>query len=138
MVDTTAFVTILRDNSLCSDAHVRLRHSRDGIAMRPSRRLTRVLVIQFWIRELDPIARALSEAGIEAALTRVDIEPALHAALVRDDFDVAIYEPEIPGLSRREIEACLGANGRDLPLVILEDLDSLGTRVAAALAARRN
>jgi DNA-binding response OmpR family regulator len=93
----------------------------------------RVLVIQYWIRELQPIRDALRDAGLQAEIVRADFEPALHAALARGPYDVVIFDPEIPGLSRRVVEAAVAG----LPIVVLEDVASLGARIQAALLTRR-
>lgn len=98
----------------------------------------RILVIQQWTTELEPIERALRAAGVDAAITRVDFEAALHAALAHDRFDAAILDPATPGLSREVVEACFELNRRDMPVLLLDDVETLGTRLATLFAAHRN
>jgi hypothetical protein len=53
---------------------------------------------------------ALDDAGINATLTRVDIEPALNAAPSRSaKFDVVIHDAATPGIPRDLLEARLRA-----------------------------
>jgi CheY-like chemotaxis protein len=98
----------------------------------------RVLVIQFWIRDIRVIRSALEVAGITAQITRVDIEPALHAALSWGEYDLAIYDPSTPTISRTAVDDCLRVHGRDIPLVLAEDGAPLVDRIQCALAARRS
>src|SRR5438477_13135043 len=70
---------------------------QDGNEMAGQAVALEVLVIQFWIRDPDPIRRALASAGLDVHITRVDIEPSLNAALDRAGYAVVIYDPEAPG-----------------------------------------
>jgi len=45
-----------------------------------------VLLIRSWIHPLAPLRAALHDAAIDARFTRIDIEPALNAALARGGF----------------------------------------------------
>jgi len=98
----------------------------------------KVLLIRPWIHSLAPVRAALRSAGIEARFTRVDIEPALHAALARGGFDVAIVDPATPGLMPSSIDACLREHRVTLPVLELGDVADLGARIKRALAARRS
>lgn len=97
-----------------------------------------VLVVQFWIHDVEPIRSALRDAGIDPRIRRVDIEPALHAALSWGRYEVVIYDPATPTISREAVEACLRASRREVPLVIADDLATLGERTQRALLARRS
>src|SRR5690242_6601761 len=97
-----------------------------------------ILLVQFWVRDLAPIRTALTAAGIDARLVRVDIEPALHAALSWDRYAAVIYDPETPSLSRATVEELVRTSRADLPLILVDDLATLGARVLAALRARQN
>ena len=81
---------------------------------------------------------ALEQAGFAPTFERVDIEPALHAALVRGGFDAVIYDPATPGLSRATVAACIDKLRPGLPFVQLRDLTELAHQIAAVLEARRN
>jgi hypothetical protein len=98
----------------------------------------RVLVIQFWILDATPIRAALVDAGFDVALTRVDIEPALRAALSWGRPDVVIFDASTNTISRDSAIECVRAMRRDLDVVQLDDLVTLGSRVHAALRARRS
>ena len=82
--------------------------------------LARVLLVRPWVKGIDPLVASLRSAGIEPAITQIDREPALNAALARDRFDVVIFDPDPIGPSRATVEACLRANGRELPIVELD------------------
>lgn len=98
----------------------------------------RVLVIQSWIVDAQPIECALRESGIDASIVRADFEALLNAALAHERFDVVIFDPATPDLSRETVEHCLRLNGREAPLVVLGDVASLGDDVHRLLAPRRN
>jgi hypothetical protein len=97
-----------------------------------------LLLIRPWIHSLAPLRTSLRRAGFEARFTRVDIEPALNAALARGGYDVAVVDPATPGLTRSTIEGCLRDHRADFPIVVLEDIESLGEHVKTALASRRS
>jgi hypothetical protein len=98
----------------------------------------RILVIQLWTVDAQPIARALTEAGIDASIVRADFEAALNAALAHERFDVAMFDPSTPDLTRETVEHCLQLNGRETPLVVLGDLATLCEQLHRVLATRRN
>ena len=93
-----------------------------------------VLLIQYWIRSGKPIRDALDAAGIVADITRVDIEPALNAALSWQRYRVAIFDPDTQTITEAAVEACVRRH--DIPLVVADDLATLGVRVLAALRDR--
>lgn len=99
-------------------------------------RQLQILLIQYWIHDVRPIRTALEAAGISAAITRVDIEPALHAALTTARYDLVIYDPATSSLSHAAAEECLRSVRKDLELIIADDVDGLAARVLAALQAR--
>jgi hypothetical protein len=97
----------------------------------------KILLIRSWIHPIAPLRAALHDSGIDPRFTRVDIEPALNAALARGGFDLAIFDPATPGLPRAVVDARLREQRFSLPVVELGDLIDLGERIHAALAARR-
>lgn len=100
--------------------------------------MVKVLLIRPWIHSLAPLRASFHAAGLEVRFTRVDIEPALNAALARGGFDVAVVDLATPALAEVTIEQRLREHRADLPIVVLEDIPSLGEHVKAALAARRS
>lgn len=100
--------------------------------------MVKVLLIRPWIHSLAPLRAALRRVGLEARFTRVDIEPALNAALARAGFDVVVVDPQTPGLSPSTIEARLRDHRVEVPVLALEDTETIGLRIRAALAARRS
>lgn len=98
----------------------------------------RVLVIQLWTTDPAPIEASLRAAGIDAAITRVDFEAALGALLTHEQFDVAIFDPATPELTRERVEACFKLAERDTPLVVLADVSTIGAELSLLLAPRRN
>ena len=81
---------------------------------------------------------ALHDAGFWPTFHRVDMEPALNAALTRGGFDIVIYDPATSGLSRGMVQACIDTLRPGIPLILLGDLATLGSQIAAVLEARRN
>jgi len=98
--------------------------------------MVKVLLIRPWIHSVAPLRAALQRVGFSARFTRVDIEPALHAAVERGGFDVVIVDPATPGLSRSTVEACLRDHRLWLPVVELDGVSDLGEQVKHALEAR--
>lgn len=98
----------------------------------------KVLLIRPWIHSLTPLRAAMRSAGYEARFTRVDIEAALHAALARGGFDLAIVDPATPGLSRSTIEGCLRDHRSSIPMIELGGSADLVDQIRRALDARRS
>jgi DNA-binding NtrC family response regulator len=97
-----------------------------------------VLLIRAWIHKLEPVRAALRDAGFLVEVTRIDIEPALHAALTRRAFDLVIHDPEVTGLPRPLVEARLREHRHATPVVTLRALAALGEAVLHAFAHLRN
>ena len=95
-----------------------------------------VLVVQFWIHDIQPIRAALEGAGMVVAITRVDIEPALNAALTCGQYDLVIYDPSTATISKAAVEENLRASRRDPPLLVADDLATLGARARELLRSR--
>jgi hypothetical protein len=98
----------------------------------------RLLVIQPWTRDLKPLEASLCAAGLDATLTRVDFAAALDAALARERFDAAIFDPTTPGMTRETVDACIKLGGRDIPVIELDDVASIGARLSCLLETSRN
>jgi predicted MPP superfamily phosphohydrolase len=97
-----------------------------------------ILLIRAWIHELEPVRVALCDAGFDIEITRIDIEPALHAALTRRAFDLVIHDPSVTSLSRELIEARLRGHRHATPVVTWRGLDGIGEAVLRAFAHLRN
>jgi DNA-binding NtrC family response regulator len=97
----------------------------------------KILLVRPWIHPLAPLREALRTAGVAARFTRVDIEPALNAALARGGFDVVVLDPTIPGMSPLVIEARMREHHVDIPIVELGDIATLVARIKQAIVARR-
>jgi hypothetical protein len=97
----------------------------------------RILVVQLWTEDLNPIEVAAREAGIDAAFTRADFEAAINAVLAHEHFDLAIFDPTTPDLTREIVENCFRLHGRDIPLIVLEP-GSLSANISRVLNPRRN
>ena len=97
----------------------------------------KVLLIRPWIHSLAPLRAAMRSAGYEARFTRIDIEPALQAALARGDFDLVIVDPATPGLSRSLIEGCLRDHRSSIPMIELDGSADLVDQIHQALDAPR-
>lgn len=101
-------------------------------------RSVHVLVIRFWIHDAAMIRESVRAAGFHAHIRRVDIEPALHAALGRQPWDLVIYDPSTPELSLDTTRRLMTAFRRRAPIVILDDVETLADRVRQALHDRRS
>lgn len=101
------------------------------------RHAVRILVVQSWTEDLEPIELAAREAEVDASFARADFEAALDAALAHEDFDLAIFDPKTPGLTREIVESYFKQYGRQIPLIVLEP-GSLSAAVSRVLDPRRN
>lgn len=102
------------------------------------RRPLDVLAIQFWVHDPALIHRAVHSAGFDARIKRVDIEPALHAALGRQLWDLVIYDPATPGLAIETVQRCMKTFRRRAALVIIDDAATLAARVHHVLGLMRS
>jgi len=99
----------------------------------------KVLLVRPWVHPLAPLRDALRVGGFDPRFTRVDIEPALNAALQRGPHDVILLDTNTPSLSRALVEARLRDHRLDIPIVELDhDPLALPDRIRNALAARRH
>ena len=80
----------------------------------------------------------LQGAGIDAAITRADFEAALRTELDHRRFDLAIFDPTTPGMSRELVQQCVQQAGREIPIVVLEDVCALRHALRRLLSVRRN
>lgn len=97
-----------------------------------------VLLIRAWIRSVEPVRAALQRVGLDVHISRVDLEPALHAALTRRAFDLILHDPDVPGLSRELVELRLREHRHAAPLVSISGFAQLGIAVLDALARLKN
>ena len=98
----------------------------------------RILLIRPWTAPLADVRVALREAGIDAHIARVDIEPALNAALQRTAFDVVIYDPATLGITRDTLDARMREHRRFAAVVTFESIEDLIPAVKRALVERLN
>lgn len=106
--------------------------------MRDVKHAIRILLIRPWTEPLAPLRIALERAAIAARFHRVDIEPALNAALYRGGYDLVVLDPRTPAISLELVEACMKANRRSVPIVTLGDPSTLGDAIRNALRAQLN
>lgn len=97
-----------------------------------------VLAIQFWIHDPALIRDAVHAAGFIARIKRIDIEPALHAALGRQPWHLVIYDPATPDLSLETVRRAMRAFRRRVPVVIVGDVTPLVEQVRRVLQHRRS
>lgn len=99
----------------------------------------KVLLVRPWVLPLAPLRDALRVGGVDPRFTRVDIEPALNAALTRGSHDVILLDTTAPSITRAIVEARLRDHRLEIPIVELDhDLLALPERIRLALAARRH
>ena len=99
----------------------------------PERSL-QILWIRSWIEPAQPLREALGDAGYRANFTRVDNEPALHAAITRGDFELAIVDDHKAGLARGLVETRFREHGVRAPLLDHGASATLVRRIEEALA----
>lgn len=100
--------------------------------------VVRILVIRPWTVSETPLRAALQRAGMAVEITRVDIEPAVNAALMRRSYDVIVLDPATPTVTREDVEACLRAQQLRIPVVELRAVESLADDLQQAFANRLN
>jgi precorrin-6B methylase 1 len=105
--------------------------------MTPSSATPRILVIRAWTEPVAQLRAALRDAGVTVRITRVDIEPALNAALARSSYDVVIFDPRC-SIPRDIVEARLREHGRTATIVVMEELGVTVTNIVHTLTARFN
>jgi DNA-binding NtrC family response regulator len=100
----------------------------------------RILLIRAWTEPFALFRAALRAAGIHVRIARVDIEPALNAALGRGSYDAIVFDPTTPGISHDVIEARLREHARFIPIVVVApgSLDSLANAIKHTLDAKLN
>lgn len=99
----------------------------------------RILLVRPWTEPLAPLRAALRQADLDARIVRVDIEPALNAALKRGStFDLIVFDPATRGITRELIDARLVEHRRCIPVVTLKRLGDLAADIRVAFAALRN
>lgn len=91
----------------------------------------RILVIASWEVPTAELRASLERADLHAKMTRVDIEPALHAALQRGPFEVALYVRPLSGLPLAMIEPVLA--DKKLRLVVVDRGEDVGTALVRCL-----
>jgi len=100
----------------------------------------RILLIRPWTDPFAPFRAALRAVGIHARISRVDIEPALHAALGRSSYDVIVLDPRTPGISRDVVDAGLREHARLIPVVVIDtdSAEAIAGAIKRTLDARLN
>ena len=108
-----------------------------GGTMTAENERTAVLVIRAWTEPLVQFRAALRDAGVTVRITRVDIEPALNAALARSSYDVVVWDPRC-SIARDIVETRLREHGRSATIVVMEELGVTVTNIVHTLTARFN
>jgi 23S rRNA U2552 (ribose-2'-O)-methylase RlmE/FtsJ len=98
----------------------------------------KVLLVQFWPVDPDPMVNALRRNFTNVEVTRVDIEPTLNAELGHAHYDLVVFDPATTSVSLDAVYACLRANRSEIPLVVADDLNRLGDRARDALLSIRS
>lgn len=106
--------------------------------MRDANDPIRILLIRPWTAPLAPLRLALERAAMTGRFHRVDIEPALNAALHRGGYDVVVLDPRTPAITLDVVEACMKANRRAFPIVTLSDPSTFADEIRSALRSQLN
>src|SRR3954462_6303798 len=95
----------------------------------------RILGIRSWTEPLTELRAALRDAGVTVRITRVDIEPALNAALARSSYDIVVWDPHCH-IAREIVDARLREHGRTAAIVVMEELGVTIANIVHTLTAR--
>jgi tRNA/tmRNA/rRNA uracil-C5-methylase (TrmA/RlmC/RlmD family) len=106
--------------------------------MRDANNTIRILLIRAWTEPLAPLRAALEAHDLNARFHRVDIEPALNAALDRDNYTVIVFDPRTPGITRETLDSRMRANRRTIPVVTLGDPRTLAEDILQILRSHAN
>jgi len=106
--------------------------------MREANNAIRILLIRPWTEPLAPLRAALEVDDLDVRFHRVDIEPALDAALDRGRYTVVVFDPRTPGITRETLESRMKANRRAIPIVTLRDVRTLAEDIRQALRSHVN
>jgi hypothetical protein len=98
----------------------------------------RILLVRPWTVPLREFRAALAASGIGARISRVDIEPALNAALSRTSYDLVVLDPRTPGITRELVEARLRDHRRFVQIVMFDGLEETIAAILRALHHRFN
>jgi DNA-binding NtrC family response regulator len=98
----------------------------------------RILLIRPWTEPLRAFRDALRAAEIQARISRVDIEPALNAALSRSSYDLIVLDPRTPGITRELLDERLREHRRIVQVVMFGALDVTIAAIERALRLRFN
>ena len=64
-----------------------------------------VLVVQPWVKRVEPLLDVLSRSGVDASWECVDTRPALLAALEREEWQLVVYDPAVTEIPIEDIYA---------------------------------
>lgn len=98
----------------------------------------RILLVRPWTAPIAELRAALRDAGIDAKIWRVDIEPALNAALERATYDVIVFDPTTPHITRATIEELVRDHQRLATIIVFDSMESVVEAIKHVLAARLN
>jgi len=119
------------------DSRISARAVQKPETMAPATATPRILVIRAWTEPLARFREALRDAGVVVRITRVDIEPALNAALARNAYDIVVWDPQST-ITRDVVEVRLREHGRTASIIELGDIAVTVENIAHALTARFN
>ena len=94
----------------------------------------RVLFVKPWVDDLEPALEALRACDLEVTYERVDLAPALWAALERTRWDVVVTDWKATELTLAVVSKLVREHRPDLPVVVLDRLEILGRDVLRAVA----
>jgi hypothetical protein len=98
----------------------------------------RILLVRPWTQPIAPIRTALRDGGIDAHISRVDIEPALDAALSRRPYDVIVFDPSSQELTLDVVHTRAREHGHVTPIIVLGSIEQLASLIKHTLLANLN
>jgi hypothetical protein len=94
----------------------------------------RILVIRTWTEPIGPLRAALAEAGLDVRIVRVDIEPALNAALDREYFEAIVFDPRTPNITRAMLDEQLWTRQQRPAVIVFESITDAVERIKHVVA----
>ncbi len=98
-------------------------------------------MVRSWDLSTTALRAALTAIGVEAELIRVDIEPALVAALSRRNVDAIVHAPATRGIPFVILQNVLRELAIDLPIVRYDESDNpadVAAQIATAVQSDAN
>jgi hypothetical protein len=96
-----------------------------------------ILLVRPWTKDTERLRTSIRAAGLSPQISRVDFPAAMYAALSWGTFDVVVYDPETPAITRDMLVNAIRERNLSLPIITTDDGD-VGRLLAMQLSSLRN